>query len=414
MTGAESNVRLLVAVAVVIAAAQAFGWLARRARQPRVLGEITAGIVLGPSLLGVVAPDAVAWLFPAGVLGGLTSIAQVGLVLFMFVVGLELDVDQLRGQGHRAVAISHASIVLPFGLGTLLGLGVHGRLGGDSSLLGFSLFMGIAMSITAFPVLARVLQEAELDRTRIGALALTCAAIDDVTAWCGLAVVVAVVDSSDPGGAVGTLIWTLLFLAVMRLVVRPLLARCGSVPLPVAVAFALGSAWVSEMIGIHAIFGAFLAGATMPRNPVDRRALVERLEVVTTSVLLPIFFIVVGLSTRIGSLDTPYLWMATVAVIAVAVAGKLGGSTLAARLVGENWRDALTIGVLMNTRGLTEIVILTVGLELGVIDDTMFTIMVIMALATTFMAGPALRRLRRGHDGADGPDAVRVTGQPAG
>lgn len=411
MAAGEANVRLLLSIAVVIAATRAVGWVFARGRQPRVLGEITAGILLGPSLLGVIAPGAVDYLFPAPVLGGLRAVAQLGLVLFMFIVGLDLDLDHLRGQGHRAVAISHASIILPFGLGALLAVGLHGSLSAGTTLLPFALFMGIAMAITAFPVLARVLQEARMEHTRIGSLALACAAVDDVTAWCGLAAVVAVVESSGAGDALVTLALSVAFVAVALGVVRPLLARSGSIPLPLAVALALGSAWVTEMIGIHAIFGAFLAGAVMPRTGEGRTQLLERLDLVTTSVLLPVFFAVVGLSTKIGLIDSVHLWLVTGLVIVVAIIGKLGGSAVAARIVGETWRDSVTIGILMNTRGLTEIVILTVGLELGVIDQRLFTVMVIMALVTTFMAGPALRRLVPQPDDRAG-DASRGPARP--
>jgi Kef-type K+ transport system membrane component KefB len=244
-------------------------------------------------------------------------------------------------------------------------------------------------------VLARVLQEHDLAETRIGTLALTCAAVDDVTAWCALAVVVAVVNASGAASALRTLALTALFVAVMLAAVRPLLARVRTIPLPVAVAFGLSAAWLTETIGIHAIFGAFLAGVVMPSRQEARGDLAGGLELVTTTVLLPMYFVSVGLSTRVTLLDTPEVWAVTLAVVAVAVAGKLGGSAVAARLMGETRHDALVLGVLMNTRGLTEIVILTVGLDLGVIDQRMFTIMVLMALVTTFMAGPLLRVLTR-------------------
>ncbi len=315
-------------------------------------------------------------------LGGLNAIAQIGLVLFMFLVGLHLDLDQMRGQSHRAVAISHASIIVPFGLGAGLGALLHPTYGGSTDRLSFSLFFGIAMAITAFPVLARVLQEANIDRTRIGALTLTCAAVDDVTAWCALAVVVAIVESSSVAGAATTIGVSLLFVGGLVGLVRPALRRLPPVSLPFAVALALVSAWLTERIGIHAIFGAFFAGTVLPRSRAeDHSVLTERLELVTTSVLLPMFFVVVGLSTKFGLLDSAALWAVTAVVVIVAIVGKLGGSAVTARLMGETWRDSLTIGVLMNTRGLTEIVILTVALELGVIDETVFTIMVIRRAA---------------------------------
>jgi Kef-type K+ transport system membrane component KefB len=391
MGTAEVNARLLVVIAVVVVAAKALGWLLQRAGQPRVMGEIIAGILLGPSLLGLVWPAATEYLFPAEVLSSLSAIAQLGLVLFMFLVGVDFDPTHLRAQGHRAVAISHASIILPMLLGLGLSVWLHPRVGGDTDPLGFGLFLGAAMAITAFPVLASMLQDSGLANTRIGTLTLTCAAVDDVTAWFVLAGVIATIQASGVGDVAVTLGWTALYLLVMVKVLRPLIRARERIPLAVAVGFALISAWTTELIGIHAIFGAFAAGAIIPSDSMHRVELTGRLESTTRSILLPMFFAVVGLSTRVDLLDSPYLWGIALVVIAVAIVGKLVGSTVAARLVGESWSDAVTIGVLMNTRGLTEIVILTVGLELGVIDETVFSIMVLMALVTTLMAWPTLR-----------------------
>jgi Kef-type K+ transport system membrane component KefB len=288
------------------------------------------------------------------------------------------------------VVISHASIILPILLGSGLALWLYPRLGEGVDQLGFTLFLGAAMAITAFPVLARVLQETGLDRTRIGSLTITCAAVDDVTAWCVLAVVVAVIQSSGFAAAIQTIGLSVLFLLVMLRVVRPLLRRAPAIPLWVAICLALFSAWITEQIGIHAIFGAFMAGAVMPRRPQTQHGIHERLESAVLTFLLPVFFVVVGLATRVDLLDSWYLVGITLLVVLTAIAGKLGGSLLAARVTGENWQDAAAIGVLMNTRGLTELVILSVGLELGVITTTLFTIMVLMALVTTLMATPAL------------------------
>lgn len=391
ISAADVNVRILLALAIVIAGARAGGWAISKVGQPKVNGEILAGILLGPSLLGLIWPDALEYLFPTEVVGALRVIAQIGLVLFMFLIGLDLDLGVLRGHGHKAVAISHASIILPITLGFVLGLWLHPRLGGPADRTGFALFMGAAMAITAFPVLARVLQESGLTDTRIGVLAITCAAVDDVTAWCVLAVVVAVVESSGLGEAAWTIAWSCVFGLGMFTVVRPLLRRVATVPVWAAVCLALISAWLTERIGIHAVFGAFVAGAVMPRRDDERRVIHQRLEHLTVTLLLPVFFVVVGLATRIDGLDRLYLWGVTGLVIATAVAGKWGGSMIAARVTGETWRDAAAIGALMNTRGLTELVILTVGLELGVIGPTVYTIMVVMALTTTLMATPMLR-----------------------
>lgn len=408
MAASESAARLLVALAAVVAVAHLGGLAARALGQPAVLGQIAAGIMSGPSLAGAVAPGVVAWVLAPEVMGGVRSVGQVGLVLFMFLVGRDVDPDHVRGAGRRAVVISQVSIVVPFGLGAVAATWIHRVLDLDGEVVPFVLFVGIAMSITAFPVLARILQEVGLDRTRVGGLALTCAAVDDVTAWCALAVVVAVSGAGSWASAVGTVVATVGFSLVMLGALRPLARRLGPPPLPVAVAVALAAAYATERIGIHAIFGAFLAGVALG-GPADGREdrndgrgrgrgagaadPVATLEPMVTGVLLPAFFVVVGASTRLGSLDRPVRWLVLAVVLVVAVAGKLGGTTIAARLVGEDRRTAWTLGVLLNTRGLTEIVILTVGLDLGIIDATMFTIMVVMALVTTFVAGPLLRRM---------------------
>jgi Kef-type K+ transport system membrane component KefB len=387
---AAVNVRILLALVILIGCSRVAGWAISRIGQPRVHGEVLAGILLGPSLLGLVWPQAVDYLFPPDVVEALRVLAQVGLVLFMFLIGLELDLTQLRGHRHKAVVISQASIVAPIVLGGLLALWLYPRLGENADRLGFTLFVGAAMAITAFPVLARVLQETGLYRTRIGVLTITCAAVDDVTARCVLAVVVAIVQSTGLAETGLTLALSLAFLLGMLVVVRPLLARLPRLPLWLTICLAMGSAWVTEMIGIHAIFGAFMVGAAMPRTPGAQVKVRRRLEPAVLTFLLPTFFVVVGLATRIDLLDDPYLWGLALLFIATAILGKWGGSMIAARLVGETWRDAASIGILMNTRGLTELVILTVGLELGVIDTTLFTIGVLMALVTTLMATPLL------------------------
>jgi Kef-type K+ transport system membrane component KefB len=390
LTPAELNVHILIALAVVIAASRLAGKAISKIGQPRVHGEILAGILMGPSLLGLISPDAMDYLFPKEVIGALKVLATIGLVLFMFLIGLELDLGKLRGHGRKAVAISWASIITPILLGALLSIWLYPRLGDGVDRLGFTLFMGAAMAITAFPVLARVLQETGLYHTRIGVLTITCAAVDDVTAWCVLAGVVAVVNATGTTDALRIVALSLAFIVVMLKIVKPLLARRHTIPTWMAISFAMLGAWTTEQIGIHAIFGAFMAGAVMPRKTKIVGKIHDNLQVVTVSFLLPVFFIVVGLATRVDTLTSGYLWAVTGLVIAIAIAGKWGGSMLAARATGENWKDAAAIGVLMNTRGLTELVILTVGLELGVITTTLYTIMVIMALVTTLMATPML------------------------
>ncbi len=390
LTSAEINVRVLLALTIVIGGSRFVGWAISKIGQPRVHGEILAGILLGPSLLGLLWPRALGFIFPTEIIGALKVLAQVGLVMFMFLIGLELDLTKLRGHGHKAVVISQASILTPIGLGALLALWLYPRFGQGVGRLGFTLFLGAAMAITAFPVLARVLQETGLSRSRIGVLTITCAAVDDVTAWCLLAFVVAIVKSNGPAGALRTIGLSLLFLAVMVWLVKPALNRMPRIPFWLAICAALASAWITEQIGIHAIFGAFMAGAAMPHRAELQRDIRVKLEQATLTFLLPVFFVVVGLSTRVDLLQTAYLWGVALAVIATAIAGKWGGSMLAARITGERWQDAAAIGLLMNTRGLTELVILSVGLELGVISTTIFTMMVLMALTTTLMATPLL------------------------
>jgi Kef-type K+ transport system membrane component KefB len=393
---------LLGQVALIIAAARGVGRLFRALRQPQVVGEMAAGILLGPSLLGWLAPEWFHALFPPASLGFLNSISQIGLLVFMFLVGVELDPQLLRGRGAAVVVTSHASIAVPFVLGAGLAYGLYPRLApGGVSFVGFALFLGAAMSVTAFPVLARILAEKNLARTRVGAAALACAAIDDVTAWSILAAVVLLVRAGTAGLPLwATLGGSALFVAAMLCVARPVLRRFGDPVglgggvtcdrLALVLIFALLSALVTEWLGIHALFGAFLAGAVMPRETAFAQALKDKLEDQTVVLLLPLFFAFTGLRTQIGLVSGAELWAICGLVVLAAVAGKLGGSAVAARLAGMPWREAGALGVLMNTRGLMELVILNVGLDIGVISPTLFTMMVFMALATTCMTTPLL------------------------
>jgi len=393
---------LLVQIAVVVIAARVVGLLFRRIRQPQVMGEMVAGILLGPSFLGAVAPGLAARLFPPASLGFLNSISQVGLLVFMFLVGLELNPRLLRGRGYTAVVTSHASIVVPFFLGSLLSLRLYPRLSDASvTFTGFALFMGAAMSVTAFPVLARILAERGLMRTRVGTVAIACAAVDDVTAWCILAVVVAIVRATGHGLPPWmTVAGSGVYVVAMIFVVRRALAllerryeqngRVTQDMLGVILLVALASAWATEALGVHALFGAFLAGVVMPKGEGFVHALTGKLEDVTVVLLLPLFFAFTGLRTRIGLVEGAEMWGYCGLIVLVAVAGKFGGSALAARLTGMNGREAAAIGALMNTRGLMELVILNIGLDIGVISPAVFAMMVLMALATTFMTSPLL------------------------
>jgi Kef-type K+ transport system membrane component KefB len=392
---------LLAQIVTIILVARLFGWFFRKIGQPSVIGEMIAGIVLGPSLVGMYFPEFSATLFPKESLGNLQFLSQIGLILFMFVIGMELDLKVLKNKAHDAVVISHASIVIPFALGLSLAYyiyEIYAPMGVEFS--SFGLFMGIAMSITAFPVLARIVQERGMQKTKLGTIAITCAAADDITAWCILAVVIAIVKAGSLSSSLYVIAMAILYVIIMLKIVRPFLKRVGdlnatreSLNKPVVAIFfitLLISAYASELIGIHALFGAFLAGAIMPENNKFRNIFIEKVEDVSIIVLLPLFFVFTGLRTQIGLLNDPELWKITGLIILVAVVGKFFGSALAAKFMGQNWKDSLSIGALMNTRGLMELVVLNIGYDLGVLSTEIFTMMVIMALVTTFMTGPAL------------------------
>ena len=394
--------KLLLAALVVIIVSRAVGALFRRINQPQVVGEIAAGILLGPSVLGAAWPQATSYLFSPKVLPFLDMLANVGLIFFMFLIGLELDMRLIRGRGHAAALVSHVSIVFPFILGVGSALVLFSQLGSASGkFTPFALFLGASMSITAFPVLARILTERGLYKTRLGAVTLTCAAVDDVTAWCILAVVVTVARASGMSAALLTIGLSIIFIAFMIFVVRPLMARLAThheehgslsgAALAVVFGGVLLSAIATDRIGIHAIFGAFLFGAVMPQRSEFIRELVGKLEDFVAVFLLPLFFAYTGLRTQFGLIGgDPKLWMFCGVILFIAVLGKWGGSTAAAKAVGLEWRESLAVGILMNTRGLTELIILNIGLDLGVIPPTLFAMLVIMAVVTTFMTTPLL------------------------
>jgi Kef-type K+ transport system membrane component KefB len=397
----ESLAMLLLQIIAIILVARMFGWFFRKIGQPTVIGEMIAGIVLGPSLVGLYFPEFSAMLFPVASLANLKLLSQIGLIFFMFVIGMELDLKALKNKANDAVVISHASIVFPFALGVGLAYFIYTKFAPTGvEFMSFALFMGIAMSITAFPVLARIVQERRIHKTKLGTIVITCAAADDITAWCILATVIAIVKAGSFVSSLYVIGMALAYVFLMLNVVRPFLARVGelknsreSLSKPVVAIFLLTliiSAYVTEIIGIHALFGAFMAGAIMPENTNFRNIVIEKVEDVSVIVLLPLFFVFTGLRTKIGLIDSAEMWQITGLIIAVAVAGKFLGSAIAAKFVGQNWRDSLTIGALMNTRGLMELIVLNIGKDLGVLDDRVFAMLVIMALVTTFMTGPAL------------------------
>lgn len=392
---------LLVQIITILFVARFFAWICKKLGQPTVIGEMIAGIVLGPSLVGTFFPEYSALLFPPESLGNLQFLSQIGLILFMYVIGMELDLSVLRNKAKDAVIISHASIIIPFTFGIVLAYFIYNQFAPQGVSFGsFGLFLGIAMSITAFPVLARIVQERGLHRTRIGAMVITCAAADDVTAWCILAAVIAIVKAGSFISSLYIIALSVAYVLLMLFVVRPFLKRIGELysnkenitKQVVAIFFLtlLISAYTTEVIGIHALFGAFMAGAIMPENMRFRSIFIEKVEDVSQVMLLPLFFVFTGLRTQIGLLNDVEMWKVCGLIIAVAVVGKFVGSAVTARFVGQNWRDSLTIGALMNTRGLMELIVLNIGFDLGVLSKEIFSMMVIMALTTTFMTGPLL------------------------
>jgi Kef-type K+ transport system membrane component KefB len=406
---------LLAQISAILVASRLLGLAARWLGQPLVIAEMAAGIALGPSLLGSLWPQGAEWLFPVASLPVLKLLSQIGLVLFMFLVGLELDPKILRGRAYSSFAISHASIILPFALGAAAAWQLYpGYASSEVPQVAFILFFGTAMSVTAFPVLARILSERKLMNSQIGVIALACAAVDDVSAWCILALVVAVARAQGLASALWTCGFALAFTLVMLCLVRPglkkvarRLAQGGGVTpswIAATLLVLLLSACTTEMIGVHALFGAFLWGVVLPREGGWAQMLVAKLETTSVVLLMPLFFAYSGLRTQIGLLGGGTEWLITAALIACATVGKFGGSALAARFTGLAWREAGAIGVLMNTRGLMELVVLNVGLDLGIISPTVFSMLVLMALLTTAATTPVLRWVY--------PDAVSVRERP--
>lgn len=394
-------VLVLAQVLIVIGISRLVGLAFRWIKQPQVIGEIVAGIMLGPSLFGLIAPQWAGALFPSETIPFLEVISDIGLIFFMFLIGLELNPKYLKGNLDIAIITSNVSILVPFSLASLLALLLYPLVSNNSvSFTAFALFLGAAMSITAFPVLARIITENNLQNTRLGTLALTCAAVDDVTAWCLLAVAIAVTRTNSMKGALPTIIESIIYIALMLTVGQKFLKRLAKyynrkgrlTQLMLAGIYmaVVASALITEFIGIHLIFGAFLLGAAMPKNAGLTREIAEKTEDFVLIFLLPVFFAYSGLRTQIGLLDRPELWGLCAAVLSVAVIGKYVGTYFTARLCGIENREASALGWLMNTRGLTELIVLNIGLSLGVISPLLFAMLVIMALVTTFMTSPLL------------------------
>ncbi len=398
---------ILLALVAIVATARVAGAAVRLVGQPAVMGELLGGILLGPTVLGRIVPDTAAYLFPTTLTPTLGIIAQLGVVLFMFLVGLELDLRLLRRGGATTLAVSMSSVAVPFVLGASTAFLLFDRFAPNGvSFAAFALFMGVSLAVTAFPVLARILKEFGMHGTRIGALALTSAAINDLTAWCLLALVVGVA-TAQPETALSTAVLTLGFVVLLLFVARPLVNRywprleassrlSRETAMAVAIGAALLSAFVTEWIGIHAIFGAFLIGVAMSAGGRIGQEVTGRLEDVVRVLLLPVFFAYTGLRTQFGLLDTATDWATCLGIIVVATAGKLGGTFVAAKFMGLGTRQSAMLGVLMNTRGLVELIVLNVGLDLGIISPRLFAMLVIMALVTTFATTPLMRLLMRG------------------
>jgi Kef-type K+ transport system membrane component KefB len=399
--------RLLVQLLVIVWTARVCARLVRPLGQPAVIGEIAAGIIIGPSLLGAVAPTVSATLFPVDSLAVLQMLSQIGVLLFMFVIGVELDATHIRGRTQTAIAVSHFSIAVPFVFGVLLALLLYrGSAPIGVPFHAFALFLGIAMSITAFPVLARILEERQLTATPLGTTALTCAAVGDFTAWTLLAFVSAVTTSGRAATTLVTMVGlSAAFILLAVYVVRPSLVRLldsthrtdalSKEHIALVLGVLLLSALTTQVIGIHALFGAFLAGVVMPADATFRRLLRERLETISSVLLMPLFFAFTGLRTEIGLLSDLSDWITCLVIIVVATVGKMGGTVVGARLTGVGWYESVALGALMNTRGLMELIALNVGYDLGILTPKVFTMMVLMALVTTAMTGPLLTCLRR-------------------
>ena len=393
---------LFLQMLVILTAARLVARAFRAVRQPEVVGEMAAGLLLGPSLLGHISPTAMNWLFPPNGLGPLYALSQVGLVLFMFLVGLETRPGALRGSARSVVLASQASILAPFLCGGALAFALYPSLGNGASELPFVLFLGAAMGITAFPVLARILAERQMMKSRVGLFAISCAAVNDLSAWCLLAVITVIARPELRETSLLVRFTALAaYVALMLCAVRPAVRRWlpadqspGLGRFTAVIILLLASVGTTEALAVHALFGAFLIGVVMPKGGQLEADLKERLESVTLALLLPLFFAYTGLRTSVALLNTPSLWLICGVIIFIAVAAKLLVSAFCVRASGMSWRDSLSVGVLVNTRGLVELVILNVGLDLHILSPTLFSMMVIMAFATTLMTAPLIDWLR--------------------
>lgn len=397
---------LLMQIIIILLFCKIFSWIFNRIGQPGVLGEIIAGIILGPSVLGHYFPDAFNFIFSKDSLENVYLISQIGLILFMFVIGLEVDFKVLKNKFNETLVISHAGILVPFFLGIISSFYIYEKYASQqTSFLAFALFIGISMSITAFPVLARIVQERNLAKTQLGVLSIASAANDDVTAWCLLAIVIALTKSGTSTSAFITVGLTIVYILFMFLCVRPFFRKISQIHanneilnkslIGLIFLTLIISASITELIGIHALFGGFIAGVVMPSNLGFRHIMMNKVEDVTLAFFLPLFFAYTGLNTNLLLINSWSMVGICLLLILIAIAGKFGGCTIAAKLVGETWHDSLTIGMLMNTRGLMELVALNIGYEMGVLPKSIYAVLIIMALVTTFMTTPALHMISK-------------------
>lgn len=415
---------LLLQMTVVLLVTVSCGWIARRIGQARVIGEIIGGILIGPSVLGRFAPDVSAHLFTKSTAATFDSLSTIGLLLFLFLIGMELDYEQLYKRRGTALLASGMSIILPFGLAALLAHSLRIRFAPDGiGSTPFVLFLGIAMSITAFPVLARILEERGLQSTSLGTTALLCAAVDDVIAWLLLAFALALIGETEgPANMSIRMIGLAAYLIVMLFVFRPLANRLvkrlkttglSIELLAIVIASILLSAAATDAIGVHPLFGAFLAGVCFPRIPHWHAALRTRLDMLVSVLLLPLFFALTGLRTRLDLLTGSRMWVWAGIILLASVAGKMGGAALAARWSGQTWKDAVALGALLNTRGLVELIVLNIAYNAGVFSPTLFTMLVVMALVTTIITTPILNALGVDNRGKKGVDMSVVVSSEA-
>ncbi|MDU1903677.1 MAG: cation:proton antiporter [Dysgonomonas sp.] len=396
-----STALLLLQIVVILVFVRIFGWICQKIGQPTVIGEIIAGVVLGPSLLGAYFPELSAMIFPESSIGSIKLLSEIGLVLFMFIVGMELDLKVLKNRLNQAVIMSHSCIALLFVLGTILSYFIYSEFTTENTrFLPFALFMGIALSITAFPVLARIVHERGLNKTPLGGVVITTAAVDDITAWCLLAAVIAIAKAGTFVSSLYVIGFAVIYVVIMFKLIRPFLQRLADLQTSrniisksvVGIFFLVLflSAYITGVIGVHPLFGAFLAGVIMPANINFRKLFIDKIEDISLVVLLPLFFVYTGLNTKIGLLNEGSLWALCILIIVIATAGKMIGIMFSARYLGFDWKSGMTIGALMNTRGLMQLVVLNIGLDLGILTPQIFVVMVVVALVTTFMTGPLL------------------------